>query len=62
VNFLPIPVVDGGHFLFLIIEKLQGKPVSEKTMVVAQYIGLGLIGAVFLMVTYQDILRMLTVH
>ncbi len=30
LNFLPIPALDGGHFMFLIIEKLQGKPVSEK--------------------------------
>lgn len=62
VNFLPIPVVDGGHFLFLIIEKIQGKPISEKTMAVAQYIGLGLILAVFVLVTYQDVLRWMTIN
>lgn len=62
VNFLPIPVVDGGHFLFLLIEKLRGRPVSERTMVFAQWCGLALIGFVFLAVTYQDILRMFTVQ
>jgi regulator of sigma E protease len=61
VNFLPIPVVDGGHFLFLAIEKLRGRPVSERTMVVAQWCGLALIGFVFVFVTYQDILRLITV-
>lgn len=30
LNFLPIPALDGGHFMFLIIEKINGKPVSEK--------------------------------
>ena len=35
VNFLPIPVVDGGHFLFLTIEKLRGKPVPDRIMAVA---------------------------
>lgn len=60
VNFLPVPVVDGGHFLFLIIEKIQGKPLSERTMVVAQYIGLAMILTLFVAVTYQDILRMIT--
>ena len=30
LNFFPIPALDGGHFMFLIIEKLRGKPVSEK--------------------------------
>lgn len=62
VNFLPIPVVDGGHFLFLTIEKIQGKPVSERTMAIAQYAGLILIGSVFILVTYQDIIRLITVH
>lgn len=32
VNFLPIPALDGGHFMFLLIEKLRGKPVDEETI------------------------------
>jgi len=32
LNFLPIPALDGGHMMFMIIEKLRGKPVSEKTI------------------------------
>ncbi len=32
VNFLPIPALDGGHFMFLVLEKLRGKPVDEETM------------------------------
>lgn len=32
VNFLPIPALDGGHFMFLIIEKLRGKPIDEETL------------------------------
>lgn len=32
VNFLPIPALDGGHFMFLIIEKLRGKPLDEETI------------------------------
>lgn len=32
VNFLPIPALDGGHFMFLIIEKLRGKPVKQETI------------------------------
>ena len=62
VNFLPVPVVDGGHFLFLIIEKIQGKPVSEKTMAVAQYVGLAMILTLFVVVTYQDVIRLITVQ
>ena len=32
LNFLPIPALDGGHFMFLIVEKFRGKPVSDKTI------------------------------
>lgn len=32
INFLPIPALDGGHFMFLIIEKLRGKPLDEETI------------------------------
>jgi regulator of sigma E protease len=57
VNFLPIPIVDGGLFTFLIIEKLQGRPLSQRTQAVAQVVGLALIVSVFLFVTYHDIMR-----
>ena len=57
VNFLPIPIVDGGLFTFLILEKIQGKPLSARVMTVAQYVGLALILGVFLLVTYQDLKR-----
>ncbi|MEO6434587.1 MAG: site-2 protease family protein [Tepidisphaeraceae bacterium] len=57
VNFLPIPIVDGGLFTFLIVEKIQGKPLSAKTQSIAQVVGLAIILSVFLLVTYQDIAR-----
>jgi membrane-associated protease RseP (regulator of RpoE activity) len=55
INFLPIPIVDGGLFLFLLMEKARGEPVSIKTQVATQLIGIALIATVFLLVTYQDI-------
>ena len=58
VNFLPIPIVDGGLFLFLIVEKIQGRPLSPRTQTVAQLVGLAVILSVFVFVTYQDIWRM----
>jgi regulator of sigma E protease len=58
VNFLPIPIVDGGLFTFLLIEKLQGRPLSARTQSIAQIVGLALILGVFLLVTYQDIARL----
>jgi regulator of sigma E protease len=57
VNFLPIPIVDGGLFTLLIVEKLQGKPLSAETQRIVQMVGLVLILGVFLLVTYQDIAR-----
>jgi len=58
VNFLPIPIVDGGLFVFLILEKIKGKPLSARTHTVAQIVGLALLGFVFLFATWQDISRM----
>jgi regulator of sigma E protease len=57
VNFLPIPIVDGGLFTFLVVEKIQGRPLSAKTQSIAQFVGLAIILSVFLLVTYQDIAR-----
>ena len=57
VNFLPIPVVDGGQFVFLILEKIKGKPLSPKAMAIAQYVGLAFLFAVVVFVTYHDIMR-----
>jgi len=58
MNFLPIPIVDGGLFTFLIIEKIKGKPVSPRVQQVAQVVGLAILLSVFLLATYQDISRL----
>ncbi|HWT15338.1 MAG TPA: RIP metalloprotease RseP [Patescibacteria group bacterium] len=51
LNLLPIPILDGGHILYYLIELIKGSPVSERTLVAGQYIGLvmlsGLIGLAF---------------
>jgi regulator of sigma E protease len=60
INFLPFPVVDGGHAVFLIIEKIRGKPVPVKIQNAVQIVGLVLILAFFLFVTWQDISRLVT--
>lgn len=57
VNFLPIPIVDGGLFTFLILEKIQGRPLSPRMQTIAQYVGLAFLAGVFLFVTYHDIAR-----
>lgn len=57
INFLPLPIVDGGLMVFLIIEKIKGSPLSLKTQAVTQIIGLALIVAAFLFVTIMDIYK-----
>jgi len=58
INFLPLPIVDGGLMVFLIIEKIKGSPVSIRIQVATQMIGLFLIVGAFLFVTYQDAVRL----
>lgn len=57
MNILPIPVLDGGYVPFLLFEIIFRKKVNKKVMMVAQYIGLFLILALFLFATFSDILR-----
>ena len=58
INFLPLPVVDGGLMLFLILEKIRGKPLSAKMQIITTLTGLALIVLSFLFVTIQDITRL----
>ncbi len=58
INFLPLPIVDGGLMVFLIIEKIKGSPVSLRVQIATQTIGLVLIVSTFVFVTYQDALRL----
>lgn len=57
INILPIPVLDGGHIVFLGIEKLKGKPVSGNVLAMAQYVGLFLILGLMALVFFNDIRR-----
>jgi regulator of sigma E protease len=59
VNLLPVPVLDGGHLLFLLIEKVKGSPVSTKVLGYSQVVGLVFVLLLVLFVTYNDILRLL---
>ncbi len=57
LNVLPIPVLDGGHLLFLLIEKIKGSPVSAKSRIVAQQVGMAFLIMLIIFVTYNDITR-----
>jgi regulator of sigma E protease len=55
VNFLPIPVLDGGHMVFLVYEWIRGKPPSEKVVAVLSYLGLALILSLMMFVFGLDL-------
>ncbi|MBU0646570.1 RIP metalloprotease RseP [Patescibacteria group bacterium] len=57
INILPLPALDGGRILFLIIEKIRRRPVSEKVEGVIHTIGFALLMLIVVVVTYQDFAR-----
>ena len=60
INFLPIPIADGGLMVFLIYEKLRGKPPSPSFQNGAMLAGLVLVGALFAVTFYNDVMRLIT--
>ena len=57
INLLPLPALDGGHAILLLLEGLRGKPLPAKAMEYIQYAGIALILAITLFATYKDLLR-----
>ncbi len=57
LNLLPVPVLDGGHLVFLTIEGVRGRPLSDRAMEMAQRVGIALLGTLMLFVFYNDIFR-----
>jgi len=57
INVLPIPVLDGGHLFFLIVEKIKGSPVSERVLGYSQMVGVVMILSLLVYVTYNDLVR-----
>jgi regulator of sigma E protease len=59
LNLLPIPILDGGHLLFSLIEAVRGKPVSLQKREVAQQVGMAMLVALMIFAFYNDIFRLL---
>ena len=60
LNLLPIPVLDGGHIFFFLIEILKGKPVSEKNRERAQQVGFFMLISLMVFAFYNDIMRVIS--
>lgn len=57
MNLLPIPILDGGHLLYYMVELVKGSPLSERAMMAGQYVGMALLMGLMSLAFYNDILR-----
>lgn len=60
INLLPIPMLDGGHLMYYLAEWIKGSPVSDRTQIFGQYIGLALVIGLMSLAVFNDILRLIT--
>ncbi len=58
INLFPIPILDGGHLMFYLIEFLRGRPVGEAWMRIGTMIGLSLVILLMVFATYNDLVRL----
>ncbi len=59
LNLLPVPVLDGGHLLFYLLEWIKGSPLSEVAQLTGQKIGIAMLLALMSLAFYNDIMRLL---
>lgn len=60
LNLLPVPMLDGGHLMFYIIEAIRGKPIPDKWLESSQRIGLGLLAGLMGLAFFNDFSRLFT--
>ena len=57
MNLLPIPVLDGGHITYIILEMLKGSPVSESAQIAGYKIGFAMLMGLMFYATFNDLMR-----
>lgn len=62
LNLLPIPVLDGGHLVFFLLEAILGRPIEVRKIEMAQKVGIFLLLLLMIFVFYNDIMRLLPGH
>jgi regulator of sigma E protease len=58
INTLPFPALDGGHFLFILIEKMKGSPIKPKTERIINTIGFSLLIILMIFITVRDVIKL----
>ena len=60
LNLMPVPVLDGGHLLYYVVELVKGSPLSERAQAIGQQVGLTLLVALMGLAFYNDIMRLIS--
>jgi regulator of sigma E protease len=60
LNLLPVPLLDGGHLMYYVIEIFKGKPVSERAMQIGQHIGMAVLFTLMILALYNDVNRLIS--
>ncbi len=59
LNLLPIPVLDGGHLLYFVIEAVKGSAISERAAMIGQQTGIAMLLALMTLAIYNDVMRLI---
>lgn len=59
LNLLPVPMLDGGHLFYYLVEAVRGRPLSERAMILGQKVGIVLILGLMTLALYNDLLRLM---
>jgi regulator of sigma E protease len=60
INLLPIPVIDGGQMMLLVVEGIRRRRLSPRAMEFAQKVGLTMIAIIFILIMYLDLSRVIS--
>ena len=61
LNLLPIPLLDGGHLMYYVVEIIKGSPLSERAMEIGQQMGMMMLFTLMAFAIYNDINRLISI-